>query len=286
MQNPSTTAGVLHPGEMGVSVAASLRAGGAHVLWVSEERGERTRARAEQAGLEDALWLNGLVNRSEFVFSVCPPDAAVEVAQAVADLGYRGVYVDANAISPQTAQRVREIVERPGAAFVDGGIIGPPALRPGTTRLYLAGEGARKVGRHFEHGAMEAQVLDGPVGSASALKMCYAAVTKGTTALLAASIAVAEHEGVRAALFEEWRRGEQDLAAARTAQVRGAARRAWRWAGEMDEIAAAFAAAGLPAGFHEAAAELFRRLDGYRDAPEPPSLEELVAALTGDSERH
>ncbi len=281
MQHHTTTVGLLHPGQMGASVGASAREGGARVLWVSEGRSDQTRARAEEAGLEGVPRLNALVNQSETVISVCPPHAAADVAQAVAGLGYRGLYVDANAISPESARRVRDIVEAAGATFVDGGIIGPPAWRPGTTRLYLSGEAlaVRTVARTFEAGPLEAVPLDGPTGAASALKMAYAAFTKGSTALLAAIMAVAEREGVREALFAEWRRGEHDMAERHAARVQGAAPRAWRFAGEMDEIAATFAAAGLPSGFHEAAAEVFRRLDAYKDAPEPPPVEELLRAL-------
>lgn len=281
MQQHTTTVGLLHPGQMGASVGASAREGGARVLWVSEGRSDQTRARAEEAGLEDVPWLNALVNQSETVISVCPPHAAAEVAQAVAGLGYRGLYLDANAISPESARRVRDIVEAAGATFVDGGIIGPPAWRPGTTRLYLSGEAlpVRRVARTFDAGPLEAVPLDGAAGAASALKMAYAAFTKGGTALLAAIMAVAEREGVREALFAEWGRGQQDMAERHAARVQGAAPRAWRFAGEMDEIAATFAAAGLPSGFHEAAAEVFRRLDAYKDASHPPPIEELLKAL-------
>ena len=104
MQHHTTTVGLLHPGQMGASVGACAREGGARVLWVSEGRSDQTRARAEKAGLEDVPWLNALVNQSDTVICVCPPHAAAEVAQAVAGLGYRGLYVDANAISPESAQ--------------------------------------------------------------------------------------------------------------------------------------------------------------------------------------
>ena len=281
-EHPTTTIGILHPGAMGAAIGASARQAGARVLWVSEGRSTQTAARAEEAGLVDVHWLNGLVNQSRIVVSVCPPHAAEEMAKEVALVGYEGLYVDANAIAPASARRVCDIVEARGASFVDGGIIGPPPWRPGTTRLYLSGEAAPKVARYFEGGPLEVQVLDAPVGVASALKMAYAAYTKGTSALLAAIIALAEHEGVHDALFAEWRRGDQDLAAEYAQRVRAAAPKAWRYAGEMDEVAATFAAAGLPSGFHEAAAAVYRRLEAYKDDSDPPSAEELARALLGD----
>lgn len=281
MQQDWSTLGVLHPGQMGASVGAAARAAAARVLWVSEGRSDATRARAEASGLEDAVWLNGLVNRSDVIVSVCPPHAAEAVAREVAGLGYRGIYVDANAVSPQTARRVAGVVEEAGATAVDGGIIGPPAARPGTTRLYLSGSAVavERVRWHFEGGPLDARALDGPVGAASALKMAYAAYTKGTTALLAAIHALAEHEDVHEALLEEWALSQPDLLATSERRTATGAARAWRFAGEMDEIAATFGAAGLPDGFHRAAAEVYRRLERFRDDPEAPGGAALARYL-------
>jgi len=117
-----------------------------------------------------------------------------------------------------------------------------------------------------------------PIGAASALKACYAAWSKGATALIAAVRAVAVHEGVDAALVEAWRQSQPD-ALKRSEGVRTSARKTWRWVAEMDEIAATFASAGLPDGFHRAAAEIHRSLARYRDATAPPPLDEIVRAL-------
>lgn len=198
------TVGLLHPGAMGVTVGAAAQAGGARVLWASERRSAATRARAEAAELEDVGELSSLVAHSDLVVSVCPPAAAVEQARAVAKLDFAGVYLDANAVSPATARRVVSTFEGGPARVVDGGIIGPPALRPGTTRLYLSGDGAPGVAQLLGAGALEARVLEGAPGAASALKMAYASYTKGVTALLAAIHALAEAEGVRDALLAEW----------------------------------------------------------------------------------
>lgn len=282
MPDSPSTIGVLHPGQMGASVAASAMTSGARVLWASEGRSEATATRAADSRLEDAGDLAALLNSSEVVISVCPPHAALEVARDCAATGFRGVFVDANAVAPATARSIADVVEAAGAAFVDGGIIGPPARRPGSTRMYLSGQRSDEVARAFTGGPLEVMVIDGGPGAASALKMTYAAYTKGTSALLAAIMAVAEREGVRDALISEWGRGDSGLAARREAQVRASAGRAWRFVGEMQEIAATFAAAGLPSGFHEAAAETFARLSAYKDAPEPPPIEALIDALLAD----
>ena len=127
------TVGILHPGEMGAAVGAALRAGGHTVLWGGERRSEATVARAREAGLEDAGTLEAVCRRCEVVLSICPPHAAVDVAQQVS--GFVGIYVDANAVSPATARTIGGLHAR----FVDGGIIGPPPREAGATRLYLSG---------------------------------------------------------------------------------------------------------------------------------------------------
>lgn len=274
-----TTVGLLHPGEMGASVAAALARAGSEVLWSSEGRSAASRARADSAGLEDAADLGALLERSQLVVSVCPPDAALEQAQAVAKRGFAGIYVDANAVSPATAREIGEIVRSGGARFVDGGIIGPPAVAPGSTRLYLSGDGVREVAALFAAGPLEAIPIDGPGGAASALKMCFAAYTKGTSALLMSIRALATYEGVDDAIVAEWARSIPELPARSEGAARGTARKAWRFIGEMDEIAASFAAAGLPDGFHRAAGEVYRRLSRYNEAAEAPDLAEVARLL-------
>ncbi len=273
-----TTIGLLHPGEMGSSVGGAGRAGGARVLWTSDGRSASTRTRASADGLEDAGTLAALIAASDVILSVCPPDAATDVARAVSALNFRGIYVDANAVSPATAREVGTIVEKAGATYVDGGIIGPPARSRGTTRLYLSGQAAPGVARLFEGSPLEAIVVEGGAGAASAVKMAYAAWTKGSAALLLAVRALATAEGAEAALLAEWKRSQPDLPGRSESAAKGNSPKAWRFAGEMDEIAATFAGAGLPDGFHRAAGEIYRRMEGYKDAP-PPRIEELARAL-------
>ncbi|MAT84015.1 MAG: phosphogluconate dehydrogenase [Gammaproteobacteria bacterium] len=259
---------LLHPGAMGATVGATLRAGGHRVRWVAAGRSEATARRAAAAGLEACTDLSSALQGAHGVVSVCPPDQASAVAAAVEEAGFDGLYVDANAIAPATA---RSLQARFGERLVDGGIIGPPAQRPGTTRLYLSGAAADAVAAWFRAGPLEAVALaDRPAGAASALKMAYAAYTKGSAALLLAVRALAEHEGVAAALTEEWGLSQPGLAERCSAAARGTAPKAWRFVGEMQEIADTFAAAELPRGFHEAAADVYRRLAGFRDAEAAP----------------
>src|SRR3954470_2040024 len=251
-----TKVGVLHPGEMGAALAARLRERRHDVAWAGEGRSAATRSRADAAALRDAGALDALLARCDVVVSVCPPHAALDVARAVA--GYGGVFVDANAVAPATAAAIGRLVEDGGARFVDGGIVGPPPDRAGTTRVYLSGTAAPEVAALFDGTPVEAPVLGPEPGLASALKMTYAAWTKGTAAMLLAIRASARAAGVEDALVAEWRRSQPDVPDRLAAAESAAARKGWRWVGEMEEIAATLAATGQPDGFHRAAAEVFR----------------------------
>jgi 3-hydroxyisobutyrate dehydrogenase-like beta-hydroxyacid dehydrogenase len=275
------TVGLLHPGEMGSVVGECLRAGGARVAWASAGRSEASRRRARTAGLEDVGTLAGVVAASDVILSVCPPGSAIDVARQVAAEGFRGLYVDANAVAPETARRVSEIVAAAGADLVDGGIIGPPPRQAESTRLYLSGPRAGEAAALFKGTGLEAIVLPGDIGAASALKMAYAAWTKGSSALLIAVRALAIHAGVDARLRMEWERSQPGLVVRSEAAVAANARKAWRFVGEMEEIAATFGAAGLPAGFHEACAAIYEGLGRYKDEPALPSVAEAAAAIAG-----
>ena len=274
-----TTIGILHPGEMGSAVGAAARIGGARVIWASAGRGPATRKRAEADGVEDVGTLARLARESEILVSVCPPASARDVAREVAATRFGGTIVDANAIAPATARAVGDIVTAGGARFVDGGIIGPPPRRAGDTRLFLSGTRADAVALLFKSTALEAIVLDGPVGAASAIKMAYAAWTKGSQALLLAIRALAAREGVDGALLAEWARSQPDATGRSERAVAANVRKAWRFVGEMEEIAATFDAAGLPDGFHAAAGEIYRRLAGWKDTATPPSMVDIAKTL-------
>jgi 3-hydroxyisobutyrate dehydrogenase-like beta-hydroxyacid dehydrogenase len=241
------TVGLLHPGEMGAAVGAVLRGQGIPVVWASAGRSEETRARAEAAGLEDVGSV-GVVAQSDVVFSICPPHAALDVARS-ADFG--GIFVDANAVSPATAAKVASAV----GEFVDGGIVGSPPRERGTTRLYLSGDRAETVAELFDGSPLDARV----VSNASAVKMAYAAWTKGTAAMLLVIRELARREGVEETLVAEWDLSLPELRDRYARAERSAAAKGWRWVGEMEEIAASFEADGLPGGFHRAAAEVYRR---------------------------
>ena len=236
---------------MGAAIGAVLRQRGSHVLWSSSGRSEATAARAKAAGLTDVGSIGELAQRAEVILSVCPPHAARDVASGVGAFG--GVFVDANAIAPATVRELAGGFEH----FVDGGIVGPPP-RDSPTRLYLSGRDAERVAELFTGTTVDTRIVSGEVGAASAVKATYAAWTKGSAALLLAIRDVAGAEGVSEALLAEWRESIPGLEERLAGAERSARGKGWRWVGEMEEIAAGFAAAGAPAGFHRAAAEVFR----------------------------
>jgi 3-hydroxyisobutyrate dehydrogenase-like beta-hydroxyacid dehydrogenase len=273
---------LLHPGNMGSTIGAAAATGGARVIWISQHRSQSTQRRAAQAGLSDVGSLDNALAQSDMVLSVCPPHVAVEVAEQVAAHKFTGLYVDANAVSRATAERIGEIVTRSGASFVDGGIIGSPVKQAGTTRLYLSGTRAADVAELFSKSMLDARAIGPAPGSASALKVAYAAWTKGTDAMLLAIRAYAAHEGVNDALLEEWRISQPQLEKRCERAATVATPKAWRYVGEMEEIAEAFENAGLPGGFHRAAANLCQRLEPFKDQTEPaPTIAQVIATLRG-----
>lgn len=271
--------GLLNPGEMGAAVGRCLTGGGHTVLWASDGRGDQTAARAEAAGLIDAGTPRKLAAEAAVIISVCPPHSALDVAWAVH--GFTGLYLDANAISPGTAREVAELITANGGRYVDGGIIGPPPTTAGSTRLYLSGPDAPQVQDLFADTPLEPRIVAGAATAASAVKMAYASWTKGTSAMLLAARALAQTEGVEDALLAEWSTSQPQLAEQSVRSAWAGATKGWRWVGEMEEIAQSMAAAGLPDGFHQAAAEIFRRCPRPFDvAPGPELTTTVLRSLT------
>ena len=181
--------GLVHPGQMGVTVGAALRASGHTVLWASTGRSPATKGRADVVGLQDVGDVGQLAERCDAIVSVCPPGSAASVAGEFIALGFSGYFLDANAVAPSTAAG---IAEQFGRQYIDGGIIGPPAVTAGSTRLYLAGANAQLAADWFSAGLLQVVAMDAPGCAASALKMAYAGYTKGHSALLLASLALAQ----------------------------------------------------------------------------------------------
>ncbi|MGQ0574881.1 MAG: DUF1932 domain-containing protein [Pseudonocardia sp.] len=278
MQEPGAaqvTVGVLHPGTMGAAVAGAAARGGARVLWCSAGRSAATATRARATGLAEAADLAALLAASDVVLSICPPAAAEDLACEVAALRYRGVFVDANAISRDRMVRIAGSITAGGGRPVDGSIIGPPPVDGAGPRFYLAGPAAAVDtvaalfapgpggGRGVERG-VEVVRLGEALGAASALKMAFAGYQKATRMLAALAHALAARHGVTEALLAEAARlttsplVEPDY-------LPSVAARAWRWEPEMHEVADILAAEGLPTDLALAAATVLERWELDRD---------------------
>lgn len=278
MDAPQVTVGVLHPGAMGAAVAAAVRC--ARVLWCPTGRSAATTERARAAGLEPAADLPGLLDACDIVLSICPPAAAEDLASQVAELRYRGTYVEANAISRERMLRIADRITGAGGRIVDGSIIGPPPVDGAAARLYLAGPAAcaDAVAALFDApGPVEVVRLGESLGSASALKMAFAGYQKATRLLAAVAHALAARHGVTDALLAEAAR----LTTSPLVEpnyLPSVAARAWRWEPEMHEVADILAAEGLPDDLALAAATVLERWEtdrDTRDLPLPVVLEQL-----------
>ena len=283
------TIAILSPGDMGGGVGAALARHGHDVITCAAGRSQETRARAERLGFRLAADLDSLLARAQLVLSILPPEAATGLARdfaaAMRRSGSAPPYADCNAVSPETARAMSALFEGTGAPFVDAGIIGfAPRADGSPTRFYVSGEAANLMDVLDGKGISVRHV--GPeIGCASAVKMCYASITKGTNALHTAAMTVADALGVGDTVRAEI---DESLPAIMK-HMRGAIPRlpadAGRWVGEMDEIAATYASAGVTPRFHQGAAETFRLLDSTpygRETRETMdtarTLEETVAA--------
>jgi 3-hydroxyisobutyrate dehydrogenase-like beta-hydroxyacid dehydrogenase len=269
-----TVIGLISPGQMGASLGAAASHSATRVIWAGDGRSKASHTRASDAGLENGGTIDTLVKDSDIILSVCPPHDAEDVARQVKQRAFPGLFVDCNAIAPEKS---RQIAERFGYQnFVDGGIVGGPAWKSESgTRLYLSGDRSKEIAALFNNSPLETTIIPGEIGAASAMKMVFAAYTKGTTALLAAILGVAEKEGVRNVLESRW---GQTFTEQTHQRVVANSAKAWRFEGEMQEIAATFENAGLPGGFHAAAAVVFERLAQFKDEP-AVDIVELLKAL-------
>ncbi|MFJ4192125.1 DUF1932 domain-containing protein [Kitasatospora sp. NPDC089509] len=289
MTDRQVTVGVLHPGSMGAAVAACALGHGSRVLWCPQGRSDATAARAKRFGLTAVPSLGELVAQADVVLSLCPPAAAEDVAREVAGLCFTGLYVEANAISPQRAARIAQLLGGTARAVVDGAVVGSPPVGTKRPRLYLSGP-ADEVGlveRLFAGTAVSTHVLGEEIGQASALKMSYTAHQKTSRVLAALSYGLAREHDVDQALL--------DVAGQRTGSyltetdyIGKTASRGWRWGPELEEAADAMAAVGLPDGLLRSAASTLSRWDDAKGTKlsADKALDELLRAEAELSSRH
>jgi 3-hydroxyisobutyrate dehydrogenase-like beta-hydroxyacid dehydrogenase len=275
-----STVGIISAGEMGSGVGTVLHQHGARVLTVLDGRGERTRERAQAAGMEDVGSLDEFVQQADIVLSILPPAAAPGLARDLAAAVERTradvLIADCNAVAPGTVRGIAATITASGARFADAGIIGPPPTRPGN-RFFTSGPSAEEFSQLRALG-LDIRVLEGEAGKASALKMCYAALTKGLQALGTELLVAARLLGVDGALRAEQAQDQSGIVGWLDRGLPTMVPKAYRWIGEMEEIAQCFREVGLPGESFDGFAEIYRRVTEIDDAGPDGFLDRLARA--------
>lgn len=257
------TVAIMSPGEMGAAFGRALHQHGFDVVtWLGGRSGP-TRERAKAAGFREVATLDALLGEADIVLSILPPELAPALAETVAAVmkrcDRRPPYVDCNAVSPETARRIGAIIRGAGAPFIDGGIVGNPPGKAKPTRLFVSGEAAGLMDQ-LNGKDIDVRQSGPEVGRASAIKMCYAAITKGTSALHAAVLIAAERLGVAEELHVELPYSVPDLYRRMESMVPALPAVSGRYIGEMKEIARTMDSAGVTPNFHIGATELYELL--------------------------
>jgi len=265
------TIAVVGTGNMGHAVGCTLRHHGSRVITALNGRSDRSCHLAELAGIEDKGDVTTLISEADIVLSILPPKAAVafagEIASAMVSSGKSPTFVDCNAVSPESAQAIAQLFLDTDAAFVDVGIVGGPPGKNSVPRFYASGPDVQLI-TVLNGMGIEVKDMGGAIGDASALKMCYASVTKGTLALHTAVLIAAERLGLSLPLIAEFELSQPIVLESMRTRVPWLATDAERWIREMDEIAATFTSVGVPAGFHEGAADIYKLLSSTKLAEE------------------
>lgn len=285
---------LMSPGDMGQSVGMRLRHSGVRVITTLQGRSQRTIDLASAAGIENVDDDATLIETADILLSIVAPAEAETLAKRLAPAIERAgeglIYVDCNAIAPETTLRIAEVVQNAGARFVDAGIIGPPPRENSSaTRFYASGSDAETLATLNAFG-LDVRVLSDRIGDASAQKMCYAALNKGTVALMTGVAVMAERLGIGEAFNDELTLSQEAVLRRMRLQIPGMVPKAHRWIGEMEEIAKTFGSADLPPAIFEGIADIYRQVAGkpiastspeaWREAGTPYG--EVVTALSAD----
>jgi 3-hydroxyisobutyrate dehydrogenase-like beta-hydroxyacid dehydrogenase len=285
------TVGILSPGDMGHSVGQVLGAHGLRVITCLQGRSERTRALAKRARIADVPTYQALVREADIILSILVPaqakQAARAISRAISETDAKITYVDCNAIAPQTTREIGNMITEAGGRFVDGSIIGGPPRGKKSTRFYASGVHASDFEALAEFG-LDVSVLGEQIGQASAIKMCYAALTKGLTALCTELLTAAEALGVSQSLKHQFQLSQPALYEHMERGLPSMPMKSRRWVGEMEEIAQTFEQVGLTPRMFTGAADVYRFVgtsDLAERTPEDtdplPTLDQMVSLLAG-----
>ena len=276
------TVGILSPGDMGHTVGGVLCQNGLRVITCLKDRSQRTRQLAEKAGIADVPTYPQLVTEADLILSIMVPaqakSAATVVAEALQQVDATLTYADCNAIAPQTVRELGDIITAAGGTFVDASIIGPPPRTPGATRFYASGPNLDTFSELNNHG-LDVRALGDEIGLASAIKMCYASLTKGLTALCTELLTAASVLGVSDALTAEFQLSQSALFERMERGLPSMPPKARRWIGEMEEISATFAHVGLTPNILTGAADMYRFVGDTHLADLPPEARDEFPTL-------
>jgi 3-hydroxyisobutyrate dehydrogenase-like beta-hydroxyacid dehydrogenase len=282
------TIGIIAMGEMGSATAARLHERGATVITQLAGRSAKSAARAEKAGAIPVSTDEEFVRQSDYILSIVPPGDAVALAQRLAPeikrAGRKIVYVDCNAVSPQTAERIGAVLEGTGCIYVDAGIVGPPPSAKTRTIFYVSGPGAAEFHRLTQHGLTIRQV-DGPNGAASAMKLSYAGITKGCTAICSAMMLGATRGGTADALLQELSESQPMLLNWMRGFVSRMPPKAYRWVAEMEEIATFQQDDAAAHDMYMGIARFYEQIAAALDAPKPGDAVAQLEAFCGEPEK-
>ena len=257
------TIGLMSPGHMGHLIGLTLQRSGFNIITSLKDRSTRTKNLSEKAKILNVGTIKNLVHESDILLSIVPPQNALKVATTVASeiqiSGKTALYVDCNAIAPQTTKKMGSIITKSGFHFVDGGIIGNPPSTNSITRLYVSGPKAHDITLLSTNNFSIIRISD-LIGDASALKMCYAALTKGTAALQLAQLTVAQILGIDNYLEEELLLSKNDLYTSMKSALPKLPAKAHRWIEEMNQISLTFKSAGVTGSFHSGAKEIYKKV--------------------------
>jgi len=266
--------GVVSPGDMGQAIAKRIKEAGFNVHTALDGRSERTKTLAREAGLTDCGSMEKLVSTCELIISVINPGESLNVVRdvcaAMKKTGRKIAFAELNAVSPQTAKDADRMIRDAGGMFIDGGIIGsPPRGEKDKPRLYVSGPDAYLM-EQIKHPNLQIRVMSERVGDASAIKMCYAASTKGATALAVELLVAARKLGVEQALEKELRESRSDAFEGHMKAIAGMPAKAYRWVPEMQEIAKTFGEVGLTRHIFEGATDIYAMIAATPMGKESP----------------
>ena len=270
---PLQTIAILSPGDMGHAVGLTLVNHGFDVITYLKGRSKRTRKLSKLGMIKEEPTLESLVTKTDLILSILVPSQAIfvakEVASALRSTNQTTTYADCNAISPNSTQMINEIITNAGSEFIDASIIGSPPGRGIPPRFYVSGPNAEMM-IALDKADLDIKPLGNIIGRASAIKMCYAALTKGTNTLHVALLTAASRMGLTDDLRKEFEFSQKSHLAAMEKGISRLPANAHRWIGEMEEIAATFENLGVTPNFHKGAAEIYKMLNSTPFAKESP----------------